>query len=57
MLGLHHVLLVSLEVLPVVHLVLVVERKEGLDARVGRVPEFKGRPALAQKLLLRPDEC
>jgi hypothetical protein len=43
----------SLEVLLVLHLVLVVERKEGLGARVRRIPEFKGRPALARKLLLR----
>jgi hypothetical protein len=47
----------SLEVLLVVHLVPVVERKEGLGVGVGRVPEFKGRPALARKLLLRPHEC
>jgi hypothetical protein len=47
----------SLEVLQVLHLVLVVERKEGLDARVGHVPEFKGRPALARKLLLCPHKC
>jgi hypothetical protein len=40
--GLHRVFLKSLEVLLVVHLVLVVEREEGLGARVGRVPKFEG---------------
>jgi hypothetical protein len=40
--GLQQVLSESLEVLLVLHLILVVERKEGLGVRVGRVPEFKG---------------
>jgi hypothetical protein len=41
----------SLDKLPVLHFVLVVEGKEGLDAGVRRVPKLEGRPTLAWELL------
>jgi hypothetical protein len=44
----------SLNELPVLHFVLVVEGEEGLDAGVRWVPELEGRPTLAWELLLRP---
>jgi hypothetical protein len=46
----------TLDVLPMVHLVSVVERKDGLRARVGYVSKLKGRPLLARQLLLRRHE-
>jgi hypothetical protein len=48
------VLTESLDEILVLHLVLIVEGKEGLNAGVRRVPKLQGQPTLARKLLLRP---
>jgi hypothetical protein len=48
------VLTESLDELLVLHFVLVIEGKEGLGARVRRVPELERRPTLARELLLHP---
>jgi hypothetical protein len=50
------VLAESLDVLPVLHLILVVEDEEGLGVGIGRVPELDGRETLAWEFLLRPHE-
>jgi hypothetical protein len=44
----------SLDELPVLHFILVIEGEEGLGTRVRCIPEFEGRPTLARELLLRP---
>jgi hypothetical protein len=54
---LHGVLTKSLDKLPVLHFILVVEGEEGLSARVRRVPELEGRSTLARELLLRLNKC
>jgi hypothetical protein len=54
--GLHGVLAEPLGVLPVLHLVLVIEDEEGLGVGIGRVPELEGRATLAWEFLLRPHE-
>jgi hypothetical protein len=45
-----------LDVLPELHLILVVQDEEGLGVGVGRVPELEGKATLAWEFLLHPYE-
>jgi hypothetical protein len=51
------VLTESLDELPVLHFILIVEGEEGLSAGVRRIPELEGRSTLARELLLRSYKC
>jgi hypothetical protein len=44
----------TLDVLPVLHFILIIEGEEGLGVGVGRIPKLKGRPTPTRELLLRP---
>jgi hypothetical protein len=51
------VLVEPLDVLPILHLVLIVEDEEGLGVGIGHVLELEGRATLAREFLLSPHEC
>jgi hypothetical protein len=42
----------SLDVLPVLHFILIIEDEEGLSVGISRIPELKDRPTLTWELLL-----